>query len=210
MKQNSISSTMLERAYTVKSSDDVKRLYRDWAGTYDKDLESGLGYCAPELLSSMLSSVVDDFESKVLDVGCGTGLVGLSLSTRGYINVDGLDFSLDMLEVARKKRVYKQLIQADLNKDLKFNDAIYDAIICCGTFTRGHVGPDALMELLRILKKGAPFACTINSSVWIEKGFDQWLETAVTDGLLLLEEKLNEDYFSKSDEKGFFCLFRKC
>ena len=147
---------------------------------------------------------------KILDVGCGTGLVGSSLSTLGYIDLDGLDFSSDMLEVAREKRVYKNLIQADLNKKLKFNDAIYDAIICCGTFTRGHVGPDVLIELMRILKKGAPLACTINSGVWIEKEFDRWIEAAVKGGLLALEEKSSEDYFSKSDEKGFFCLLRKC
>ena len=158
----------------------------------------------------MLSRVVGDFESKILDVGCGTGLVGSSLSTLGYINLDGLDFSLDMLEVAREKRVYKNLIQADLNKKLKVKDAIYDAIICCGTFTRGHVGPDVLIELIRVLKKRGPLACTINSSVWIEKEFDRWIETAIKNGLLALEEKSSEDYFSKSDEKGFFCLLRKC
>ncbi len=200
---------MLERAYAVQSSDDVQRLYQDWAGTYDQHLEVGLGYHAPELLSSILSGVVDDFESKVLDVGCGTGLVGSSLSTRGYINLDGLDFSSDMLEVAREKRVYKKLIHADLNKKLEFDDETYDAIICCGTFTRGHVGPEVAIELLRILKQGAPLACTINSSIWTEKKFDQWLEVSVRDGLVVLEEKLRENYFSKSDEKGFFCLLRK-
>ena len=209
MTKNSTSKKMLERAYAVKSSDDVQCLYRDWAETYDEHLEVGLGYHAPELLSLMLSRVVDDFKSKVLDVGCGTGLVGSSLSTRGYINVDGLDFSLDMLEVAREKRIYKNLIQADLNKKLKFEDGIYDAMICCGTFTRGHVGPEVLIELLRILKQGAPLACTINSWVWTEKKFDQWLEAAVIDGLVVLEEKLREDYFSKAEEKGFFCLLRK-
>ena len=210
MTKNSTSSNMLERAYTVKSSDDIKRLYRDWADTYDEHLESGLGYRAPELLSSMLSRVVSNFESKILDVGCGTGLVGSSLSTLGYTNLDGLDFSLDMLEVAREKRIYKNLIQADLNKKLKVKDAIYDAIICCGTFTRGHVGPDVLIELIRILKKRGPLACTINSSVWIEKEFDRWIETAIKNGLLAMEKKSSEDYFSKSDEKGFFCLLRKC
>ena len=210
MTKNSTSSNMLERAYTVKSSHDIKRLYRDWAETYDEHLESGLGYRAPELLSSMLSRVVSNFESKILDVGCGTGLVGSSLSTLGYTNLDGLDFSLDMLEVAREKRVYKNLIQADLNKKLKVKDAIYDAIICCGTFTRGHVGPDVLIELIRILKKRGLLACTINSSVWIEKEFDRWIETAIKNGLLAMEKKSSEDYFSKSDEKGFFCLLRKC
>ena len=61
MTKNSTSSNMLERAYTVKSSDDVKRLYRDWADTYDEHLESGLGYRAPLLLSSMLSRIDGDF-----------------------------------------------------------------------------------------------------------------------------------------------------
>ena len=60
MTKNSTSSNMLERAYTVKSSDDVKRLYRDWADTYDEHLESGLGYRAPLLLllCFLVSSVI--------------------------------------------------------------------------------------------------------------------------------------------------------
>ena len=203
------STEMLDRAYAVTSSKDIQNLYRDWSNTYDQHLQDGLGYLAPAVLAAMLAPYIADQKSKILDVGCGTGLVGIQLEELGYVNVDGLDFSQDMLEAARKKRVYQNLIAADLNAFLKLSDESYDAMICCGTFTIGHVGPDALNELLRILKSGAPLVCTINAEVWIEYGFDRWLDIAESEQRLVLKEKTSEKYFSKSDERGNFCVLIK-
>ncbi len=203
------SMEMLDRAYAVTSSEDVHDLYRDWCKTYDQHLQDGLGYVAPSLLSAKLAERIVDHKTKILDVGCGTGLVGVQLAKLGFVDVDGLDFSQDMIEAARKKRVYRNLIAADLNAHLKLPDESYGAMICCGTFTLGHVGPDSLDELLRILQKGAPLACTINSEVWVKEGFERWLDIAESEERLVIEEKISEKYFSKSDERGFFCMLTK-
>ena len=45
------------------------------------------------------------------------------------------------------------------------------AIVSAGTFTHGHVGPDALDELLRITKPGGLFVLSINSKVFIKNSF---------------------------------------
>ena len=46
-------------------------------------------------------------QSPVLDIGCGTGLVGVSLREEGWSSeLTGVDISLGMLEVAEKKKVY--------------------------------------------------------------------------------------------------------
>jgi len=44
---------------------------------------------------------------EVLDLGCGTGLVGQHLNERGFGNISGVDVSGNMLEEAAAKNVYK-------------------------------------------------------------------------------------------------------
>ena len=41
----------------------------------------------------------------------------------------------------------------DLNKKIQEQDNSFDALMCVGTFTFGHVKPPALDEFLRITKK---------------------------------------------------------
>ena len=68
---------------------------------------------APAVIGQMLSVAEPDHAVRVLDVGCGIGLVGVSLSKLGFVHLDGLDFSSQMLSEARRKGVYRELIQAD-------------------------------------------------------------------------------------------------
>ena len=45
---------LLQRAYDVKSPEEAIDLYRDWAGSYDQQLERGLRYVAPVVIAQML------------------------------------------------------------------------------------------------------------------------------------------------------------
>ena len=44
-------------------------------------------------------------------------------------------------------------------------------MVSAGTFTHGHVGPDALDELLRVARKGAVFVLSINAAHFEARGF---------------------------------------
>ena len=44
-------------------------------------------------------------ESKIIDFGCGTGLVGVELTKNGFTNIVGIDGSQEMLEVAKSKQM---------------------------------------------------------------------------------------------------------
>ena len=70
---------LLQRAYDIKSPKEAIDLYRNWAGRYDQQLEQELRYVAPAAIAQMLSLGEPDHTVRVLDVGCGTGLVGVSL-----------------------------------------------------------------------------------------------------------------------------------
>ena len=146
---------------------------------------------------------------RLLDVGCGTGLVGAYLVSHGYSAIDGLDFSAEMLSQARSKQVYQTLIQGDLNTVLDISDQTYDAGISCGTFTHGHVEADALDEILRVLKPGGYFACTIHREVWQTAGFENKFAELMASGVADLERMNEQAFYKNAPNDGCFCLIRR-
>ena len=95
-------------------------------------------------------------ECRILDIGAGTGIIGSLLKKNGYENIDGLDASPKMLEMAKEKNCYKKLINSIVahNIRLPIDDRSYDVIIMAGVFCPGHISVDAFNEILRITKSG--------------------------------------------------------
>jgi predicted TPR repeat methyltransferase len=73
----------------------------------------------------------------ILDIGCGTGLVGI-LARPLAGKLDGVDLSLAMLEKARDKKIYDRLDQADLVSFMAGHRDSYDAVL--GAATLIHFG----------------------------------------------------------------------
>ncbi|WP_137109827.1 class I SAM-dependent methyltransferase [Rhodobacter sp. SY28-1] len=168
----------LDEAYQIDGPDGARRMYGDWAPTYDESFGAAWGYIAPREIAAILAAEVGP-EAEILDIGAGTGLVAEHL--RGRL-VDALDITPEMLEVARPKGVYRNLILGDLTQTLDIPDAAYDAVISCGTFTHGHVGPECFPELLRITRPGAVFACGTIGPVLDGAGFGSELARLVAKG----------------------------
>lgn len=162
----------LEAAYALETPDDNRRLYRSWAATYDADFAEASGYRLPAAVAD--AWLAAGGTGPVLDVGCGTGLVADHLP--GTTVVDGLDISPEMLAVAARKGRYRALIEADLTRPLALADVAYAGLISAGTFTHGHVGPEALHELLRIAAPGAVFAIGANAAYMEKTGFREVVE----------------------------------
>ena len=53
---------------------------------------------------------------------------------------------------------------------------LYGGVVSSGTFTHGHVGPEALEELLQIARPGALFALLIHQAVYDARGFKRQCE----------------------------------
>lgn len=168
----------LDEAYQIDGPDGARRMYGDWAPTYDQSFGAAWGYIAPREIAAILAAEVGP-EAEILDIGAGTGLVAEHL--RGRL-VDALDITPEMLEVARPKGVYRNLMLGDLTQTLNIPDAAYDAVISCGTFTHGHVGPECFPELLRITRPGAVFACGTIGPVLDGAGFGSELARLVAKG----------------------------
>lgn len=160
----------LAAAYALQTPQDSVDLYRKWATTYDEDFAKANDYRNPQLIAELFAAGSDN-DVPVLDVGAGTGLVGEALSTHGVTPIDALDISVEMLEVAMSKGCYRSAIQADLTGSIDVASGVYGGIISVGTFTHGHVGPEAIDELLRVGRDGALFVLGINAKVFESAGF---------------------------------------
>lgn len=159
----------LEDAYSLQTPEDSKDLYRQWAETYDESFSRAFDYLLPQHVAERYSE--KEGESPILDVGAGTGLVAKALKVHGRYSIEGLDISQEMLAIAKTQNLYDAYIEGDLTKNLELPDNTYGGVISAGTFTHGHVGPDAIDELLRISQPDAQFVLAVNAKHFEANGF---------------------------------------
>lgn len=156
-------------AYKLKTPNDSERFYRDWAAHYDREFADSMGYRSPSVVAAGFADAGG--QGPVLDIGAGTGLVGSALRRAGVTPVDGIDISQEMLAEAERKGVYRTVFRADLTMPLKIPNDSYAGFVSAGTFTTGHVGPEAFDELLRIARPGALFSVSVHEAVYKTGGF---------------------------------------
>lgn len=178
----------LADAYALRTPDDSVELYRRWSDSYEDDFMVGHGYVYHTGVAELFAAEAGPEDGPVLDVGCGTGVVGYELAQRGRWAVDGLDISPEMLAKAEEKLnragepVYGALIEADLTQPLDITTDRYGSVISAGTFTTGHVGPEAVAELARIVRPGGLLVLGVNSRFYDEAGFGPFLDRLVAEG----------------------------
>ena len=203
----------LESAYALKTPEDNKRLYRKWAETYDADFVTGTTFRHPDVVARMYVEAGGRWPC--LDVGCGTGVMAEKLPPQAVL--DGIDISPEMLSVARRKGRYRNLLEADLTQPLDLPDATYAGLVSTGTFTHGHVGPEALSELVRVLAPGALAVIGVRPEVWVEKGFEVVFDALVSDLLVstpsICEEAVYADAArapdGHADDTGYIVTFQR-
>ena len=185
--------------YKLKTTEEVMKYYDEWGknNKYDKDMVDW-AYSGPEETVNVFKKHSKNKDIKILDAGCGTGLVGIQLKKNGYLNIDGVDLSSKLLELV-PPNYYKKLIQIDLNKSLKIKDNSYDAILCVGTFTYGHVKPNALDEFIRISKNKALICFTINEGIYEKYGFDKKIKNLENNNAWKIKDFFKSNYIASKD-----------
>ena len=192
--------------YKIQTSKELLKYYQDWANNnkYNKDMVDWK-YTAPQETVSVLSKYALNKNFRILDAGCGTGLVGIELKKYGYSNIEGVDFSQNMLDLVPQD-IYKKIEKVDLNKTLKFKDSTYDVVMCVGTFTYGHVKHQALDELIRITKNKGMVCFTINEGIYEEYGFDKKIKELSDNKSWNVKEFFKSDYITNKEVQAWLCL----
>jgi predicted TPR repeat methyltransferase len=115
--------------------DMVAAIFDGYAGNFDAHLVGELQYRAPEMLSAALRRGLGDHAPplSVLDLGCGTGLLGAELrDIAGYIA--GVDLAPKMIEKARARGVYDDLVVQDITEFLEATPRHFDAVVATDVF----------------------------------------------------------------------------
>ena len=194
--------------YKLKTTDEVMKYYDEWGekDKYNKDMVEW-NYTGPKETVEVFKKYNENKEILIFDAGCGTGLVGLELKKFGFKYFHGADLSQKLLDTV-PENLYQKLIKVDLNKTIDVQDNFYDAIMCVGTFTFGHVKPQALDEFVRITKKDGLICFTINEGIFEEYGFDKKFKDFKKDNKWEELEFFKSDYIASKDVNAWLGLYR--
>ena len=196
--------------YKLKDTLEVMRYYDQWGkdNKYNKDMLDW-NYSGPKETSKVFNAYVLKKDIKIYDAGCGTGLVGLELKKFGFSNFYGADLSQKLLDLV-PKNLYSKLEKADLNKKIEHNDNSFDAVMCVGTFTYGHVKPPALDEFIRITKNNGHICFTINEGIYEDYGFDKKIQKLSQKKYWKEIKFFKSDYIASKNVNAWLGLYKVC
>ena len=209
-----------EAHFLSEDPEKIQEYYDRWAVAYDRDV-SNEEYTGPKYIADLLETLKSDKGLKtidasdrnieVLDAGCGTGLVGTVLKQKGYQKIDGFDLSKRMVEKAKSTGAYNDLESGiDLTKKNEpYEDDRYDATVCCGVFTLGHVPPTALSELIRVTKPGGWVVVSTRKSYYESSDFQKVCDRYQKEGKVKLVNHVKDGPYI-AEEGAHYWAFAVC
>jgi ubiquinone/menaquinone biosynthesis C-methylase UbiE len=125
----------------------ARQAYQDWAATYDDEINPSIDLEQAKVVRLMNIEKKDE----ILDVGCGTGRYAQLFAKQGA-HVTGMDFSPNMLKMAKSKVKNASFRQADITKRFPFQDKKFDKIICSLVVSHIKHPYSMLSEMKRVIK----------------------------------------------------------
>lgn len=202
------SSTICQALECKGSVERLRAVYSGWAKSYNSDLAERR-YHAPQTLATMLLEAgVTDRQATILDVGCGTGLVGMALAEHGFECIDGFDLSDEMVAIAAETDTYRHLASGiDLNRPLDdYETDSVDVVTSAGVFTLGHVAPPALRELVRLVRPGGLIALSTRDGYGEYYGFPDYIDTLIAESHVTLVKRLEGAPYVEPDLADYWVL----
>lgn len=149
---------------TESPADYVVSVFDTYAENFDQHLVERLNYRTPEALFEAVKSYLPAGSAiNIADLGCGTGLCGVYLRPIAK-KLIGIDLSPKMLEKARDRNIYDDLIAANVVAGLDKADMRFDLTVAADVFV--YIGDlRATFEAcMRALEPGGVFAFSVEST----------------------------------------------
>jgi predicted TPR repeat methyltransferase len=155
----------------ARADDEYLRVLFDrFACSFDENL-SELGYRAPELLAATLGEyVASDGRLEILDAGCGTGLCGPLLRSMARRLV-GVDLSAGMVDKARPRNVYDELVVGELCAFMRTRPDAFDVIVSADTLVYFGALEEAAAAARQSIRPNGVLAFTVERLVDAEQPY---------------------------------------
>ena len=149
----------------------VRDLFDDYADTFDADLVGDLNYVVPRLIETTLSTYLTAYPAsklppfeRVLDLGCGTGLVAEAIRPLAT-HITGVDLSSKMLDIAVSEHRIDKAIVSDMidfvNPSKNIGDHRYDLVVCGDALVYLGALEDVVNGVSHQLVEGGVFCFTV-------------------------------------------------
>ena len=185
----------------VGGTNDSRELYASWAVTYDKEVQKN-GYVTPDRVANALKDVVTDY-------GCGTGLSGSALQAVGFENIDGLDVSQEMVSLAEKKSIYKNLRVFDPSTEIPVHSDQYKIITAIGVIGAGAAPLPVFDSLFALLPQNGLFAFSFNDHTLNDPNYEKKVEKYLSSGHATILHKSYGNHLPKANLKSNIYILRK-
>jgi predicted TPR repeat methyltransferase len=161
--QFALASLGVEAAPLAAPKDFVTNLFDQSAERFEELLIGKLKYQAPELLFDLVARYVPAGNLDILDLGCGTGLLGARFHPLAR-TLTGVDLSSNMLTLARERQIYDNLICSELVEFLKVKTKHFDLVIATDVFV--YIGDlsQVFQGARGALREGGLFCFSVEAS----------------------------------------------
>ena len=147
---------------TLRAPDAYTRsLFDNFASDFDRRLIDELGYEVPQTLVKQIKTLAPQADLRVVDLGCGTGLCGAAFGG-DCSQLTGIDISGLMLEKARARDLYTELVQSSIETWLEqAPPAAYDIVLAADVLIYcGDLAP-LFASIARRLVSGGLYAFSV-------------------------------------------------
>ena len=153
----------------------TKKYYDDWSEKYDLTLNKWK-YTVPKKSINLLKKKLKSKPKKVLDLACGTGLFGTELKkTFKNIDIYGSDISKKSLNIAKEKKIYKNLININFEKRKKYNIK-FELVSLIGAMTYCKNFHELFLNIEYYLINNGYFIFSHRIDLWEKQNFNKILE----------------------------------
>lgn len=142
--------------------------YADWAQSYDADVGDDQYGLPASVLHTIRAAAAEvprlaDPDLAILDAGCGTGRIAMVLAAAGYVTIDGVDLSPEMVELAAGRGIYRTLesgIDLSVEPPARWRQQ-GELVVVGGVFTVGHIPPESLYQVAKLVRPGGVLVVTV-------------------------------------------------
>jgi predicted TPR repeat methyltransferase len=190
-----MTKTYLDKIYSADSAD-LRPFYAQWAQSYDQEVGEN-GYVTPLRIAEALARHVKDLSIPILDYGCGTGVSGQAFQEAGFLTIDGVDISTEMLEVAAQKKIYRRLEVFAPESGPNVKLGAYQIIAAVGVIGAGAAPLAVLDKMIALLAPKGLLVFSFNDHTLEDPAYDGLVEDYVKQGQAVLHLKEYGDHLPK-------------